>query len=97
MSDDIDYSKAPKSISEIKAFKAGCHKLWTVRDMLISALRDVDSAELNGVPVTGFIAIVTEGDDGSVYTTHYAAGPTKHAVAGAIECAKFNYMIASMQ
>jgi hypothetical protein len=44
---DNDFSSHPKSIAEIKASKAGDGALWTPRDALISALREIDSGNID--------------------------------------------------
>ena len=41
------YTEHPKSITELRAEKSGRAMDWTVRDMLIEALRDIDSGKMN--------------------------------------------------
>lgn len=42
-----DFSNAPLSIGEIKADKNQDGSLWSPRDCLIAALREIDSGRLN--------------------------------------------------
>jgi len=41
-----DFSKAPKTIGELRAHKSQNAKDWTPRDALISVLRQIDSGEI---------------------------------------------------
>lgn len=44
MSDaEVDYATAPKSLGELRAFKEGDYSKWTPRELLVFALREVDS------------------------------------------------------
>ena len=54
-----DFSQYPKSITEIKSDKSGNACDWTVRDMLIDTLREIDSGETK--PYMAVI-IICEGD-----------------------------------
>ncbi|WP_276200323.1 hypothetical protein [Chelatococcus sp. XZ-Ab1] len=40
-----DFSKAPMSISEIRAQKVRDGSMWTPRDVLVSLLREIDAGE----------------------------------------------------
>lgn len=42
-----DYSKFPKSLSEVRSDKSGKAADWTVRDMLIALLREIDSGSIH--------------------------------------------------
>lgn len=80
MSED-DYSKAPVTINEIRANKAEKANLWTPRDALISALRDVDSKVINP-----FVAFIVLGNSDPVtydtYTSFWVAGKNNYEIAG---------------
>jgi hypothetical protein len=41
-----DYSGYPRTINELKSDRTHAAKDWTPRDLLISALRDIDSGQL---------------------------------------------------
>lgn len=75
-----DFKDAPESITEIKANKEEKASLWTPRDALISALRDIDSGKLN--PFVAFIAVGNCNDDGSTYTRFFAAGKNTYEIHG---------------
>ena len=55
-----NYSKEPFSIAELRSEKEGDAKLWTVRDALISLLRDIDSGEINPNAIVMFYRTDTE-------------------------------------
>jgi hypothetical protein len=69
MSDD-SFADAPISIAEHKAnVTKGGAALWTVRDMLIAALRDIDSGKI-GATWAGLV-IAYDHDNGSGTEMHY--------------------------
>ena len=43
---DENFAKAPETIGEARADRSGQAKDWTVREMLISTLRKIDSGEI---------------------------------------------------
>lgn len=78
---DDDFSKMPESIAEIRANRAEKASLWTPRDALISALRDVDSGKLN--PFCAFIVLGTRDPGTSdTYTRFWVAGKNNYEIAG---------------
>ena len=46
MTEDQDFSQHPKSITEMRAEREEDAKIWTPRDALISALRDLDEGTI---------------------------------------------------
>lgn len=78
---DDDFSKMPESIAEIKANRASKASLWTPRDALISALRDVDSGKLN--PFVAFIVLGNSDPETSgTYTSFFVAGKNNYEIVG---------------
>jgi hypothetical protein len=79
MSDD--YSKTPQSIAEIRANRSELASLWTPRDALISALRDVDGKKVN--PFVAFIVLGNnDTESGGTYTRFWVAGKNNYEIAG---------------
>lgn len=57
------YAHHPTSIAEIRSVKTGHAKDWTVRDMLVAMLREIDEGKLK--PLQGVIVIrIADGADG---------------------------------
>lgn len=68
MQDDTDFSKTPVSIGELRADKERRASMWTPRECLIAALRDIDSGKIK--PDVLFIGFSEpKGDD--IYDTNY--------------------------
>lgn len=73
---DIDFSKHPKSVSEIKAERSDLASDMTPRDVLISVLRDIDSrAEKPDI-----MAVVWRGTDKDGNYSHYCVSTKDHHV-----------------
>jgi hypothetical protein len=64
-----DFKDHPKSLNEVKADKQDQASLWTVRDALISVLRDIDNGAIN--PDTMVIALGTHTDNGANTNTNF--------------------------
>lgn len=76
-----DFSDAPKSITEIKADRAFDGRLWTPRDALIAALRDVDNQVFT--PAIAFLTFgEVTGPNRDTNTRYYAAGGNHYEVMG---------------
>lgn len=78
---DDDFSKTPQSIAEIRANRAEKASLWTPRDALISALRDIDNKTIN--PFVLFLVIGNNDPETSdTYTRFWAVGKNNYEIAG---------------
>lgn len=88
MTDDIDYSKAPQSITELRSQKDGDASKQTVRDVLIQALRDLDSGEES--PDCCVVIFGTKHADGGASTTHYQRTDNRYECRGLISDALQN-------
>ena len=76
-----DFSNTPLSIAEIKANKAEKASLWTPRDALIAALRDIDSKKID--PFTAFIVLGNlDTEREGTFTRFWAAGKNNYEIAG---------------
>ena len=81
--DDLfeDFSARPKSVAEIRADREADGRLWTVRDMLISLLRDLDS----GVRRPDVAVVALGGVDGEdIHTSFHTAGGNVYVVGGVL-------------
>lgn len=68
-----DYSKYPKSLTEIKSDKEGNGSLWSPRDVLIDALRDIDNGKINP---QALVVVHSEINDNGMTDTKWAqSGP----------------------
>lgn len=77
-----DFSKHPRSITEIKSNKTNNGADWTVRDALISALRDLDARTLDAdccVLIFG-----KKHDDGFVETKFYQKSANRYELRGLV-------------
>ncbi len=79
-----DYSEHPKSLTEARGEKTGRGSDWTPRDVLISALRDLDSGEL---PAAQTVVVIVGGvlGNGSVKTSYYQNSPNRYVLRGLVE------------
>jgi len=79
-----DYSKHPKSLTEAKGDRTGKGSDWTARDVLIAALRDLDSGEL---PAAQTVVVIVGGvtGNGSVHTSYYQNSPNRYVLRGLVE------------
>jgi len=69
------------SIAEIKANRAEKASLWTPRDALISALRDVDAKVID--PFCAFIVLGNSDPETSdTYTRFWVAGKNNYEIVG---------------
>lgn len=50
-----NFADAPKSLTEARAEKLDSAKEWTVRDMLISTLREIDSGEIEAPTIASMV------------------------------------------
>jgi hypothetical protein len=75
-----DFKDAPESITEIRANKADKASLWTPRDALISALREIDQG--NFKPFVAFIALGSASEDGTTNTRFFVAGQNTYEIHG---------------
>lgn len=67
---DVSYANAPVSLAEVRATKQENADLWSVRDMLVAALRDIDA----GLQYDGAVLClreITKDKSGSGYRTTY--------------------------
>lgn len=88
MSDD--FSNHPKSIGEIKAGKGRDGALWTPRDALIAALRDLDSGEIN--PDSVVIICGKMEPNHKSRCTYYQSSKNTWEMLGLIEEAKLELL-----
>lgn len=74
------FADAPLSISELRSEKSGLAKDLTVRDMLIRALRDIDSGDLKAdFAVLCICERARPGDTpATIYSERRLAGPHNH-------------------
>lgn len=71
------------SISEIRANKEEKASLWTPRDALIAALRDVDSKKVN--PFVAFIVLGNQDTEREgTYTRFWTAGKNNYEITGLV-------------
>jgi hypothetical protein len=82
---DENFANAPRSVSEVRAEKLGDSSLRTVRDMLISILREIDSKEID--PSS---AIIVMGRDNTWRWS--AAGRCDYAMVGRLEATKYEFL-----
>lgn len=80
-----NFADAPESIGEIKAFKKHDFREWSVRDLLVYRLRQIDSGEIK--PTGGMLVLRTE-EAGSTCTHLSRAGLDTCEAVGALEFAK---------
>lgn len=66
---DENFANAPLTINELRAEKDGSSAKWTLRDALISALRDIDSGKVNAI--RGVIVLSAAGEDGRHNETRF--------------------------
>ena len=83
-----DFSKQPVSLAEARAEKAQDGTLWTLRDALVSLLREIDSGKVD--PGAGIIVYANRVDGGS-RTCFTAAGGAGVQLLGLLSRA--SYMI----
>ncbi len=84
------FSNHPKSIAEIKSDKSRNAADWTPRDVLIDALRQIDSGEINA---DALIVVMREKKGPGETDTRWAmAGPDTHTSLGLLEYAQFRIM-----
>lgn len=86
-----DFSDAPVSITEHKAEKERDARLWTCRDALVSALRDIDSGKKN--PTMLVILAVTKDANGDNKFNNYCAGGGSLELLGLIEFSKLDMFV----
>lgn len=77
-----DFSKHPLSITEIKSDKTGNGSDWTVRDVLIAALRDLDSGKIQ--PDCCVVIVGTKHADGAVNTSFYQKSQNRYELRGLV-------------
>lgn len=82
-----DFSDHPKTIGEIRSDKSQRARDWSVKDALISALREIDKGEL---PANVCVLVFGKiGDDGSSETWLKVAGsPNMYVTLGMLDRAK---------
>lgn len=84
------YADHPVSLTEARANRERDCKLWTPRDVLINALRDIDRGERS------FDALVVVGrhreDDGTTHTAFYNATQDVHTALGLLTRGQFRLM-----
>ena len=78
----VDYSDHPKSITEIKALKVDDGSMWTPRDALIAALRDLDSGVIKPSSI-----IIVYHDDAQNGIRFYQCGGTGYETVGMLHYA----------
>lgn len=84
-----DFKNVPESIAEIRANKAERASLWTPRDALISALREIDRGNIN--PFVCFVALGNSAEDSSTYTRFFVAGKNNYEISGVVTRALFMF------
>lgn len=82
MTEDQDFSDYPKSITELKSDKTQRGGDWTVRDALISALRDLDAGIISADYCILILGIVE--DDDSTCTYFYNCTPNRYILHGLV-------------
>jgi hypothetical protein len=60
----VDFSTAPQTLGEIRSDRSGNSKDWTLRDALVTLLREIDSGQTPAVH--GVIVWAERGDDGRI-------------------------------
>lgn len=86
-----NFANAPYSITELRADKEGDGKLWTVRDALVSLLRDIDSGKTKATKILMFYGM--EGEDGVVSAKYSASGMHFHELVGFLEICKYDMLL----
>ena len=90
MTDETDFSKHPQSIAEIKTHKARDGALWTPRDALICALRDLDSGEISPDSIVIIAGKLEPGN--KTKCTYYQSSKNQWEMLGLIEEAKLELL-----
>lgn len=83
MTDEADFSNYPPSISELRSDKTRNGGDWTVRDALISALRDIDNGE--AVPQFAVLIFGSLDDDQATRTWYCNATPNRYILSGLLK------------
>lgn len=89
-----DYSKAPQTISEIRAHRDGLGSAWTPRDALVRMLRDID----NGIVAPDALVILYREPGATPqthYTNFYIACANFHEAIGIVASGKYDMLKAS--
>lgn len=84
MTDYSDFSDAPVSIGEARSEKERDASKWTVRDLLVSMLRDID----NGIAKPSKAILVYMTDDGKE-TRYLVSSDKSTTIIGMMEQAKY--------
>jgi hypothetical protein len=66
MTELVDFSNAPVSITEARAARSEDGSLWTARDVLVSLLRDIDGGKISVDALFVAYQTCTEGESKSV-------------------------------
>ena len=81
----IDYTDHPPSISELRSEKTNDAADWTPRDVLIAALRDIDSG--NQKPTCLVVVMGMIDESSIVMPLSYVSSPNKFVTAGLLSMA----------
>jgi hypothetical protein len=92
---DKDYSKEPKTITELRSERSGLASDWTVRDCLVSLLRDIDSGEIS--PEYCVVIVGNLRPDGGTITTYSHATPNRYIMRGLVEDFKERLILSTIE
>ena len=80
-----DYKDHPHSVSELRSEKTNDAADWTPRDVLIAALRDIDSG--NQEPTCLVVVMGMIDESSVVMPLSYVSSPNKFVTAGLLSMA----------
>ena len=80
-----DYKNHPPSISELRSEKTNDAADWTPRDVLIAALRDIDSGKQEPSCLVVIMGMIDESS--IVMPLSYVSSPNKFVTAGLLSMA----------
>lgn len=85
-----DFSDYPVSIGEVKANKTkGGSEIWSCRDVLIAALRDLDNGDVKPEWVIVTFSII---EDKTTHVENYQRIPNTFYGVGMLNSTIFNYL-----
>lgn len=82
-----DFSDAPLSLAEVRADRERKASLWSPREALISALRDLDKGELKAGAL--IVCVQVRDSPDTVNTRYYASCPDAHVAYGLLMATLF--------
>lgn len=78
-----DFNDMPHGVGELRATKSQQMSDWSVREMLVNLLRDIDSGHCKAT--TAFVALGQILDTRETITGYRACGPNRYVIFGVVE------------